>query len=129
MTYSDLQQIADKKRFKMKDICDAIDMSYPGLQKSFENQTFPIKKVLKLCELLEITPNEFFSVGSIVNQRVSTNNGSIVGIDNRQYYSDSPDVLRAQVELLEERIKEKDSQIKEKDSQIKELLKILANRS
>ena len=41
-------------------------------------------------------------------------------IDNRHYYSDSPDVLRAQIELLDERIEEKDAQIKEKDAQIKE---------
>ena len=48
-------------------------------------------------------------------------------IDNRHYYSDSPDVLRAQIDLLddriqekEERLKEKDAQIKEKDAQIKE---------
>ena len=46
-------------------------------------------------------------------------------IDNRQYYSDSPDVLRAQIELLDERIKEKDAQIKEKDAQIGRLLSIL----
>ena len=41
-------------------------------------------------------------------------------LDNRHFYSDSPDVLRAQIELLEDRIKEKDAQIKEKDAQIKE---------
>ena len=41
-------------------------------------------------------------------------------IDNRHYYSDSPDVLKAQIDLLDERIKEKDAQIKEKDAQIKE---------
>ena len=46
-------------------------------------------------------------------------------IDNRHYYSDSPDVLRAQIELLDERIKEKDAQIKEKDAQIKSLLAIM----
>lgn len=40
--------------------------------------------------------------------------------DHRQYYSDSPDVLRAQIDLLNEWIKEKDEQIKEKDAQIKE---------
>ncbi len=51
------------------------------------------------------------------------NNGNT--IDNRQYYSDSPDVLRAQIELLDERIKEKDAQIKEKDAQIGRLLSIL----
>ena len=48
------------------------------------------------------------------------NNNSTGNIDNRQYYSDSPDVLRAQIDLLDERIKEKDAQIKEKDAQIKE---------
>lgn len=55
-----------------------------------------------------------------------------VSQDNRQYYSDSPDVLRAEIDKLdriiaekEERIKEKDAQIKEKDAQIKALLEIL----
>ena len=51
---------------------------------------------------------------------LSGNNISKNNIDNRQYYSDSPDVLKAQCDLLEERIKEKDAQIKEKDAQIKE---------
>ena len=70
-----------------------------------------------------------------VSRNVGDNNSGVVinqggnhgNIDNRHYYSDSPDVLRAQVaqldELLkekEERIKEKDAQIKEKDAQIKE---------
>ena len=50
------------------------------------------------------------------------NNGELhdANIDQRQYYSDSPSVLRAQIDLLEEWIKEKDAQIKEKDAQIKE---------
>ena len=57
---------------------------------------------------------------------VGNNNKQTIGnIDNRQYYSDSPDVLRAQIELLDERIKEKDAQIKEKDAQINRLLSIL----
>lgn len=48
--------------------------------------------------------------------------------DNRQSYSDSPEVLRARIDLLEERIKEKDAQIKEKDAQINKLLNILESR-
>ncbi len=51
---------------------------------------------------------------------VVNGNNSNSPIDNRHYYSDSPDVLKAQIELLDERIKEKDAQIKEKDAQIKE---------
>ena len=59
---------------------------------------------------------------------VNGSNHSPIHQDNRQYYSDSPDVLRATIDLLDERIKEKDAQIKEKDAQIKQLLDILAKR-
>ena len=68
----------------------------------------------------------------VINGSNEINNSTI---DNRHYYSDSPDVLRAQIDILDERIKEKDAQIKEKDAQIKEkdaqikqLLDILAKR-
>lgn len=50
-------------------------------------------------------------------------------IDNRHYYSDSPDVLRAQIDVLDERIKEKDAQIKEKDAQIARLLGVIEKMS
>ena len=49
-------------------------------------------------------------------------------IENKHYYSESPDVLRAQIDLLDIRIKEKDAQIKEKDAQIAKLLDILNQR-
>ena len=58
------------------------------------------------------------STGVIVN---GNNSNSPIHQDNRQYYSDSPDVLKAQIDLLDERIKEK-------DAQIKQLLDILAKR-
>lgn len=44
---------------------------------------------------------------------MTQNNNGTINADNRQFYSDSPDVLRAQIEVLDERIKEKDAQIKE----------------
>ena len=56
------------------------------------------------------------------------NRNSPIDIDNRHYYSDSPDVLRAQIDMLDERIKEKDAQIKEKDAQIAQLLAILGKQ-
>lgn len=78
-------------------------------------------------------------VGDMLNYRQEVNGTSSIiingenrmsnsTIDNRQYYSDSPDVLRAQIDMLDERIKEKDAQIKEKDAQIKRLLDIIAQR-
>jgi hypothetical protein len=60
-----------------------------------------------------------------------SNNGNVYGVinsgdnspvDNRQYYSDSPDVLRAQVEEKNRLLSEKDERIREKDERIKELL-------
>ena len=71
------------------------------------------------------------------NQSITGDNNVQTGanskIDMRNCYSDSPDVLKAQIEekdkLLfekEERIKEKDAQIKEKDAQINKLLSILS---
>ena len=123
MTYNELKNITNVKNLQLKQVAEGIGMSRQGLQTSIENQTLPISKVLDLCKMLGITPNDFFGVNNeTVSQSVNSNSGTVTvtGIDRRQYYSDSPDVLKAQVELLEERIKEKDSQIKEKDSQIKE---------
>ncbi len=70
-----------------------------------------------------------YGMGEMLNsgQVITNESGVLINgdntnspIDNRHYYSDSPDVLRAQIEILDERIKEKDAQIKEKDAQIKE---------
>ena len=62
-------------------------------------------------------------------QVIADHNSGTINADNRQYYSDSPDVLRREIELLNEWIKEKDGQIKEKDGQIKELLKVVSQLS
>jgi len=78
---------------------------------------------------------EHYSSKNLQNSSISNKNGIVIngnahGVDinndHRQYYSDSPDVLRAQIDLLEERLKEKDAQIKEKDAQINKLLEILS---
>lgn len=58
-------------------------------------------------------------------QVIADHNSGTIHADNRQYYSDSPDVLRREIELLNEWIKEKDGQIKEKDGQISKLLALL----
>ena len=56
--------------------------------------------------------------GNIANNGDLNNSGTI---DLRSYNSDSPDVLRAQIDLLDERIKEKDAQIKDLHEIIKQL--------
>lgn len=81
--------------------------------------------------------NNGWETSSLTLKEGSNINGSVIvggnashsTIDNRQYFSDSPDVLRAQIDMLDERIKEKDAQIKEKDAQIKQLLDIIQGRN
>lgn len=124
MTYKDFKELYEQKGIELQDIASQIGMTSNGLRESVRKGTLESKRLKKLCEIMRITPNEFFSQKSVI-QNVTTNNGQITGIDNRQYYSDNLDVLRAQIELLEERIKEKDKQLKEKDNQIKELLGVL----
>ena len=124
MNYSELKNVAKSKKILLKEIADSMKVSAEGLKYSIENNTLPINKLLELCKILDITPADFFgTTGTTIK-----GNGNIVGsninkstIDNRHYYSDSPDVLKAQIDILEERIKEK-------DSQIKELLNILKNK-
>ncbi len=62
----------------------------------------------------------------------SFNNIHNSSIDNRHYYSDSPDVLRAEIDKMDRilqgkdaLISEKDKQISEKDKQISELISLL----
>lgn len=80
-------------------------------------------------EMIKPDPSLNNGPGFIINGDARMSHSTINStIDNRQYYSDSPDVLRAQIDMLDERIKEKDAQIKEKDAQIKQLLDIIAQR-
>ena len=69
-----------------------------------------------------LKPGSGMSVGNNASGIIiqGSNRMSNSTIDNRHYYSDSPDVLRAQIDLLDERIKEKEERLKEKDAQIKE---------
>ena len=105
---------------------------YLGVGKSFISRIesgsvgLPQQKLSKLIEnpygwdVSMLVLKEGQTVGDNNSGVVINNGGNHGHIDNRHYYSDSPDVLRAQIDLLDERIREKDAQIKEKDAQIKE---------
>ena len=115
MNYNDLKKIAEQRKILIKDIALSLGFSQNGLKVSIVNGTMPYTKVPDLCKLLKISISDFYgSTGDVVNQTIHGGvSGMITGVDRRQYYSDIPDVLKAHVNLLEERIKEKDSQIKD----------------
>ena len=121
-----IDRIIKEKGLKTKEVAEKSGITSVYLSNIKKKSSIDTELLEKIANALDLPIAYFFDDGSTtVNQSISHNNGSVVGIDNRHYYSDSPDVLKAQIEVLEERIKEKDSQIKEKDSQIKELLSIL----
>ena len=127
----------DIKGFRKKNKIKQIQLAeFLGVSQSFlsqiENGTraLPEDKLDKILSHTEWDPSDLTIKGNVINGSgvVVTGDNTNSPIDNRHYYSDSPDVLRAQIELLDERIKEKDAQIKEKDAQIKTLLDILAKK-
>jgi transcriptional regulator with XRE-family HTH domain len=140
---SDFQLFIETNNLLKKEIAN-----YLGVSNAFITQLCSGKKSVPPSKMALIKANPYdwdltmFNRGGRFNVVGDNNSGVVVNgdnnnspIDNRHYYSDSPDVLRAQIELLDERIKEKDAQIKEKDAQIKEkdaqikqLLDILAKR-
>ena len=134
----------DLKAFRKANGLNQVELArFLGIGQSFISQIEKGDRQLPSDAMAKIIANPEWDHSALVGtSQVNTASVVINGnencnnhIDNRHYYSDSPDVLRAQIELLDERIKEKDAQIKEKDAQIKEkdaqikqLLDILAKK-
>ena len=124
---TDFQLFITRNGILKKDIA-----AFLGVSNAFITQLCDGSKKIPAQKLALIKANDRgWDISMLVGdgtQSVGDNNSGVVingggnhgSIDNRHYYSDSPDVLRAQIDLLDERIKEKDAQIKEKDAQIKE---------
>lgn len=119
-------------KLTINQIAKQTGLSNSTLKNYIEGKTKPNKANLTILKLFFSEKN---AICSEKNEN-STLTGNVIDSnihqDNRQYYSDSPDVLRAQIDELErlmadkeERIKEKDAQIKEKDAQIHRLLSIV----
>ena len=118
----DLKQFRKANHLKQADLAEFLEVSRAFIAMVETGKTkMPSEKVSKILNNPYGWDTSEFTETSISNSVVI--GGDVSGnnqIDNRHYYSDSPDVLRAQIEVLDARIKEKDAQIKEKDAQIKE---------
>ncbi|MDR0606401.1 MAG: helix-turn-helix domain-containing protein [Bacteroidales bacterium] len=108
----------------LREVARLLNISEQNLQQKLSADDIKVSFLLELSEKLNKNISFFLDDTqkniSIGDNSIFGNNLNHANIDNRHYYSDSPDVLRAQIDILEERIKEKDAQIKEKDAQIKE---------
>jgi hypothetical protein len=144
-----IEQIAYNEKIKITALEREIGASKGVLSRAISNGTDIQSKWIQL--IVENYPRyspEWLLTGQgemLKKQENNAPNQSIIGDNNVQagnnskvdarHYSDSPDVLRFQIDekdrLLAEketRIKEKDAQIKEKDAQINKLLFILSNK-
>ena len=119
MKGKEFKQLLKLNGLRQEDAAKIFNVSRPTISIWCNSEEIDDKIVRLINEKFRVKDPSISPI-SIVNGHsnfVGNNNSTI---DNRQYYSDSPDVLRAQIDLLDERIREKDAQIREKDAQIRE---------
>lgn len=108
LTYNELSDICDAKRILLKNVAESSGLTYDGLRNGMIKQSLGMTKVLRICQAIGITPNQFFGW----DYEKSTYNNSLVGVVNNQNISTS------NIELLHQ-------QLAVKDEQIKQLLQLL----
>ena len=109
MTYNEIKFIAESKNLQIGDLDDQLGLARNGLKRSFERQTLSMSNVAQLCQILGITPNEFFGWEEPV--AAGGNYASHVTGGNTQNSNEAIKALK--------------DQLKEKDRQIGRLLSIL----
>jgi DNA-binding Xre family transcriptional regulator len=109
MDYNEIKFIAESKNMQICDLDDELGLARNGLKRSFERQTLSMSKVLQLCHILGITPNQL--LGWPDAQNVSGNYASNISGGNTQNSNEAIKALK--------------DQLKEKDKQIGRLLTIL----
>lgn len=108
MNYNELTFLAKEKKITLTELAGQIGLTRQGLQTTIERGTFPINKVLPLCQILGISPNELLGwPGHESGGNYATN----IGGSNTQNSTEAITALGAQ--------------LKEKDRQIDRLLKII----
>ena len=108
MEYNDLMILAKQKKILQKDLCQRLDITPAGFKRGIEKGTLPINKVVPLCQILGISPNDLLGwPGHESGGNYATN----IGGSNTQNSTEAITALSAQ--------------LKEKDRQIDRLLKIV----
>lgn len=120
MTYSEIQDLCERRKITVSDISCRIGMSYTGFKTSLETGKMNANKVVLLCKELGITPNTFFGWEKI-NPVTYVDSNVQNGNNNVQNIMSTVDVLRDQLAA-------KDAQLAAKDQQIAELFALLRSK-
>ena len=100
MTYSELSDICEQKRILLKNVAENSGLTYDGLRNGMNKQSLGMIKVLKICESVGITPNQFFGI-----EDHQTINATQYGLSNSQ------NIGSAGIEILQQQLNKKDEQI------------------
>lgn len=103
MNYKDLAFLI-KKKYSIASFASEMGVTRQGLHNGIVKQSFTQEKINKMCQLLDITPNEFF--GWQIEGEV-TGNGNYASHITGGNTQNSNEVIRA----LKDQLKEKDKQI------------------
>lgn len=107
MTYNELTFLAKEKKITMSQLAVEIGFSRGGFKDSIEKRTMPWDKILSLCQILGISPNELLGWEAAQGGNYAAH----IGGSNTQNSTEAITALSAQ--------------LKEKDRQIDRLLKIV----
>lgn len=107
MTYNELTFLAKEKKITMSQLAVEIGFSRGGFKDSIEKRTMPWDKILSLCQILGISPNELLGWETAPGGNYAAH----IGGSNTQNSTEAITALSAQ--------------LKEKDRQIDRLLKIV----
>jgi transcriptional regulator with XRE-family HTH domain len=113
----------------LREVASLLDISEQNLQNKLGADDVKVSFLVELSRKLNKDINYFLDIPSLSqkNNSVKGSNNLVIqgnensSIDNRHYYSDSPDVLRAQIEEKDNLLREKDERLREKDEYIQEL--------
>ena len=102
LSYSEVYDLCERKKIKIKDLCESVGMTYQGLKTSLETGKLSSDKVALLCKLLSITPNQFFQYpeqNSYLRNHVEQT--GMVNMQNVQY---GLDIIKEQLSIKDQQI-------------------------
>lgn len=122
MTYSDIKTLASKRGYSMGEVAEHVQITPEGLKRAIDRCTLGMRHVVRLCDIVGITPNMLFGFKSKPIAEIAIEN---TGLQNTQNINtQAADTIKA----LQEQLVEKDRQLAEKDRHIAKLLDILAKQ-
>jgi len=118
MNYNELKEITKLKNILVKDLAKEMGITRQGLQKVLDNETIELRKLKKLCEILRISPAQFFDTGTygvnITTGHVQAGNGNKIVLDSKE----------REIDLLKQRLNDKEEMIK----MLREKIELIENR-